>query len=278
MKLSYDIKGLATNTARDCCTAPAIAPPRCAPSRCAPKWGGDGLVRARGAARRSLLLDSLQRSPAESTNVGNKTLDDISARIAAAMKTSPVRDVEKNVRVVAAGALGRLDLVNARGIRDAGRSACAAREKLEALEARVAGETSPARRQRRSDRRSGTLARRAARKQWHAARRSAQPRIVRIRRAAGRPSRSISPADCRRSIWSACPRPKSRKAAIAFAPRCRTRSSIFRRAGSPSTSRRRICPRNPADSICRSRWAFSLPPGRSPPTRSADTNSPASSR
>ena len=70
------------------------------------------------------------------------------------------------------------------------------------------------------------------------------------------------PEACRRSTSSACRTPRSRNRAIACAPRCRTRSSSFPHARSPSTSRRRICPRSPAGSICRSRSASSPRRGR----------------
>ena len=44
------------------------------------------------------------------------------------------------------------------------------------------------------------------------------------------PSKSTPATGCRRSVWSACRRPRSRRRATACAPRCRTRSSIFRSA------------------------------------------------
>jgi ubiquinone biosynthesis accessory factor UbiK len=70
--------------------------------------------------------------------IGEKVFDDISARVAAAMASSPVRDAEKNVRVLLRGALGRLDLVSREEFDIQVALLARAREKLEALEARLA--------------------------------------------------------------------------------------------------------------------------------------------
>ena len=70
--------------------------------------------------------------------IGERVFDDISARVAAAMASSPVRDVEKNVRVVLRGALGRLDLVSREEFDIQVALLARTREKLEGLEARVA--------------------------------------------------------------------------------------------------------------------------------------------
>jgi BMFP domain-containing protein YqiC len=70
--------------------------------------------------------------------IGEKVFDDISARVAAAMASSPVRDVEKNVRVLLRGALGRLDLVSREEFDLQVALLARAREKLEQLEERVA--------------------------------------------------------------------------------------------------------------------------------------------
>jgi BMFP domain-containing protein YqiC len=70
--------------------------------------------------------------------MGEKVFDDISARVAAAMASSPVRDVEKNVRVLLRGALGRLDLVSREEFDLQVALLARAREKLEQLEERVA--------------------------------------------------------------------------------------------------------------------------------------------
>ncbi len=70
--------------------------------------------------------------------IGDKILDDISARVAAAMASSPVRDAEKNVRVLLRSALGRLDLVSREEFDIQVALLARAREKLDALEERLA--------------------------------------------------------------------------------------------------------------------------------------------
>jgi ubiquinone biosynthesis accessory factor UbiK len=70
--------------------------------------------------------------------IGEKFLDDISARVAAAMASSPVRDAEKNVRVLLRGALGRLDLVSREEFDIQVALLARTREKLEGLEQRLA--------------------------------------------------------------------------------------------------------------------------------------------
>jgi BMFP domain-containing protein YqiC len=70
--------------------------------------------------------------------IGEKVFDDISARVAAAMASSPVRDVEKNLRELLRGALGRLDLVSREEFDVQVALLARTREKLDALEVRVA--------------------------------------------------------------------------------------------------------------------------------------------
>jgi BMFP domain-containing protein YqiC len=70
--------------------------------------------------------------------LGEKVFEDISARVAAAMAASPVRDVEKNVRALLRGALGRLDLVSREEFDIQVALLARTRDKLEALEERVA--------------------------------------------------------------------------------------------------------------------------------------------
>jgi BMFP domain-containing protein YqiC len=70
--------------------------------------------------------------------IGEKILDDISARVAAAMASSPVRDAEKNVRLLLKSALGRLDLVSREEFDVQVALLARAREKLDALEERLA--------------------------------------------------------------------------------------------------------------------------------------------
>jgi BMFP domain-containing protein YqiC len=70
--------------------------------------------------------------------IGEKVFDDISARVAAAMASSPVRDAEKNVRVLLRGALGRLDLVSREEFDIQVALLARTREKLEEVEQRLA--------------------------------------------------------------------------------------------------------------------------------------------
>jgi BMFP domain-containing protein YqiC len=70
--------------------------------------------------------------------IGEKVFDDISARVAAAMASSPIRDAEKNVRVLLRGALGRLDFVSREEFDIQAALLARTREKLEALEERLA--------------------------------------------------------------------------------------------------------------------------------------------
>ncbi|MFI4953838.1 MAG: accessory factor UbiK family protein [Burkholderiales bacterium] len=70
--------------------------------------------------------------------LNRKILDDVSARVAAAVAASPVRDAEKNLKAMVAGALGRLDLVTREDFDIQARVLLRTREKLDALEARVA--------------------------------------------------------------------------------------------------------------------------------------------
>jgi BMFP domain-containing protein YqiC len=70
--------------------------------------------------------------------MGEKFFDDISARVAAAMASSPVRDAEKNVRELLRGALGRLDLVSREEFDVQVALLARTREKLDALEERLA--------------------------------------------------------------------------------------------------------------------------------------------
>jgi len=68
----------------------------------------------------------------------SKTLDDISARIGEAIAHSPARDIEKNVRALLTGAFSRLDLVSREEFEVQAQVLLRTREKLEAIEARVA--------------------------------------------------------------------------------------------------------------------------------------------
>ncbi len=71
--------------------------------------------------------------------IGSKVFDDISARVAAAMASGPVRDAEKNAKLLLRGALDRLDLVSREEFELQVALLARTREKLEALEERLAG-------------------------------------------------------------------------------------------------------------------------------------------
>jgi BMFP domain-containing protein YqiC len=68
----------------------------------------------------------------------SKILDDLSARVAAAFAASPVRDAEKNLKAMLSGALAKLDLVTREEFDIQAGVLLRTREKLEALETRVA--------------------------------------------------------------------------------------------------------------------------------------------
>jgi BMFP domain-containing protein YqiC len=67
-----------------------------------------------------------------------KILDDVSSRVAAAIAGSPARDVEKNLKQMLMAGLSRLDLVTREEFDIQARVLLRTREKLDALEARVA--------------------------------------------------------------------------------------------------------------------------------------------
>ncbi len=71
-------------------------------------------------------------------NFNSKTLDDLAARIGKAVESSPVRDIEKNVKVLLQGGLSRLDLVPRAEFDTQAQVLLKTREKLERLEARLA--------------------------------------------------------------------------------------------------------------------------------------------
>jgi len=70
--------------------------------------------------------------------LNKRVFDDISASIRDAMARSPARDIDKNVRAALASALGRLDLVTREEFDIQKQVLARTREKLEALEMRVA--------------------------------------------------------------------------------------------------------------------------------------------
>ena len=67
-----------------------------------------------------------------------KTFDDIAARIGKAIENSPAKDIEKNVKAMLSSNLARLDLVPRAEFDVQAQVLLKTREKLEALEKRVA--------------------------------------------------------------------------------------------------------------------------------------------
>jgi ubiquinone biosynthesis accessory factor UbiK len=67
-----------------------------------------------------------------------KIIDEIGARISDAIAASPARDVDKNVRALLTGVLGRLDLVTRAEFDVQAGVLLRTREKLEAMAIRVA--------------------------------------------------------------------------------------------------------------------------------------------
>ena len=67
-----------------------------------------------------------------------KAFDDIAARIGKAIENSPAKDIEKNVKAMLASSLARLDLVPRAEFDVQAQVLQKTREKLEALEKRVA--------------------------------------------------------------------------------------------------------------------------------------------
>ena len=87
--------------------------------------------------RKPTLLD-LPKKPPEIAVHASKIIDDVSARISAALADSPARDVDKNVRALLTGALARLDLVTREEFDVQAQVLRRTREKLEALTTRLA--------------------------------------------------------------------------------------------------------------------------------------------
>jgi BMFP domain-containing protein YqiC len=67
-----------------------------------------------------------------------QTLEDLAARIGKAIEASPAADIEKNVKALLQGSLGRLDLVTREEFDTQAKVLAKTREKVERLEARVA--------------------------------------------------------------------------------------------------------------------------------------------
>ena len=67
-----------------------------------------------------------------------KTFDELAARIGQAIENSPAKDIEKNVKAMLASGLARLDLVPRAEFEVQAQVLLRTREKLEALERRLA--------------------------------------------------------------------------------------------------------------------------------------------
>lgn len=67
-----------------------------------------------------------------------KVLEDISSRLGALIAASPARDIEKNAKAMLSSMLARLDLVTREEFEVQGELLARTRQRLEALEARVA--------------------------------------------------------------------------------------------------------------------------------------------
>jgi ubiquinone biosynthesis accessory factor UbiK len=68
----------------------------------------------------------------------NRMFDDISARVSDVLAKSPAKDIEKNLRGMLSGAFSRLDLVTREEFDVQAKVLARTRERLVALEARVA--------------------------------------------------------------------------------------------------------------------------------------------
>jgi len=70
--------------------------------------------------------------------LNSKTFDDLAARIGQAIANSPAKDIDKNVKAMLSSGLARLDLVPRAEFDVQAQVLLKTREKLEALEARLA--------------------------------------------------------------------------------------------------------------------------------------------
>lgn len=70
--------------------------------------------------------------------INTASLDELARRIGRAIEASPAKDVEKNVKTLLAGALAKLDVVPRAEFDVQAKVLARTREKLEALEAKVA--------------------------------------------------------------------------------------------------------------------------------------------
>jgi BMFP domain-containing protein YqiC len=78
------------------------------------------------------------RVPQESSMLNTKAFDEIAARIGKAIENSPAKDIEKNVKAMLASSFARLDLVPRAEFDVQAQVLLKTREKLEAVEKRLA--------------------------------------------------------------------------------------------------------------------------------------------
>src|SRR5262245_38764174 len=112
------------------------------------QWTRTGRCRWRliptGRHRTAALLDCARHRHfalprrGEPAMLDSKTFDDLAARIGRAIESSPAKDVEKNVRAMLSAGLARLDLVPRAEFDVQAQVLLKTREKLEALEQRLA--------------------------------------------------------------------------------------------------------------------------------------------
>ena len=99
---------------------------------------------ARKAVRPGFLLDSIRVAPNDARTrlelamLNPKTFDELAARIGQAIENSPAKDIEKNVRSMLSSGLARLDVVPRAEFDVQAQVLLKTREKVEALEARLA--------------------------------------------------------------------------------------------------------------------------------------------
>lgn len=70
--------------------------------------------------------------------LANKLLDEINAKVSEVIAASPAKDIEKNLKATLTGLLGKLDLVTREEFDVQAQVLARTREKLTALEARLA--------------------------------------------------------------------------------------------------------------------------------------------
>jgi len=86
----------------------------------------------------SFLRRRRHREEEERTMLNTATLDELARKIGRAIEASPAKDIEKNIKALLQSGLQRLDLVPREQFEIQAQVLLRTREKLEALEARVA--------------------------------------------------------------------------------------------------------------------------------------------